>query len=354
MLKIAFARLDVRYGAREVFCNFSLELNWEREGQGNSVGLMGMSGSGKSTLLRLLLDPSERPAKGRAIVEPGAVVISYVPQTPVLFVDRTIRDNASYLRDAGAYRHQFSEKLVQDWADRLGMSSFLNSRASVERLSGGEKQRLMLLRALSVRPTLLLLDEPCSGLDPVVRQEFLGALRDVIATEQLFVLYVSHHWSEVSLICDRVAFLHTDMATRCTRRATVQDTGKFALWPPTIDAAKFVSEPHLNVLPAARTAADRFVVTDDQNPEAYIAFPAVALADFDATRIRYETVRTQALFTTLRLRATKLLVNLRTADSKIATDGGAWAWVYDREKTIIGAGRLSEDSRGLPCLQMQS
>ncbi len=101
MPSIVVSNVSTRFGQREVLRDISFDLGSQLEGKSSTFGLMGPSGSGKTTLLRYILDPAERPTRGTVRVEPESLVISFVPQVPVLFEDRSVLDNARYLRDAG-------------------------------------------------------------------------------------------------------------------------------------------------------------------------------------------------------------------------------------------------------------
>jgi ATPase subunit of ABC transporter with duplicated ATPase domains len=141
---------------------------------GEHVGLTGANGSGKSTLLRVLAG-LQRPTEGRTegLLRPGRVVL--VHQRPWLF-HGTARSNVVYaLRRAGRPRAE-----ADGWLDRLG-AAHVASR-DVAALSGGERRRVALARALAARPEALLLDEPQNDLDADGLERLAAVIRDFAGT----------------------------------------------------------------------------------------------------------------------------------------------------------------------------
>src|SRR5258706_13249612 len=151
---------------------------------------MGLSGSGKTTLLKLLLK-EEKPKKGDLLINPEDCRISYLSQEPVLFEHLSVMDNAKYFLKLRSTRTHFDKEGFALAQQELGLAAILKTSSSVLELSGGERHRVALLRALSIKPALLLLDEPCRGLDIPVRQEFLFYLRRLVDELGLAVVYVT-------------------------------------------------------------------------------------------------------------------------------------------------------------------
>ena len=106
------------------------------------------------------------------------------------------------------YMRAFYPTWDEDYAQDLRRQFALDPAAKVNTLSKGQKARAGLLVALAYRPELLLLDEPSSGLDPIVRRDILGAIVHTIADEGRTVLFSSHLLDEVERISDRVAMLN--------------------------------------------------------------------------------------------------------------------------------------------------
>ena len=165
--------------------------------RGGALTLVGASGSGKSSLLRCL-NRMEEPTSGRVIFA-GRSITEWDPrelrrhavlvlQTPVLF-EGTVRDNLS-IRAAGVVL-DFSDGRLRETLAEVGLDGGILDREAAT-LSGGEKQRVTIARALLREPQALLLDEPTSALDPpnaTLVVETVGRLRD---TRRLTIVVVTH------------------------------------------------------------------------------------------------------------------------------------------------------------------
>jgi ABC-type multidrug transport system ATPase subunit len=356
MLKIEASHISARFDGREVLKDISFKLESKSDGSSTIFGLMGPSGSGKTTLLRFLLDPSEQPTAGHVEIEPKSAIVSYVPQTPVLFEDRSILDNARYLSVAGKNKGRYDERAMLRLAERLSMVDLLKSRSPVDRLSGGEKQRLMLLRALSIRPSLLLLDEPCSGLDPGLRQEFLTALLDVARTERLMIIYVSHHWTEISRMCEVVAFMDGASRKAPTSRMFLSDLSTFAAHPPTLTAAKFVCEPKLNLISARKSSNNIFEAVGYGGTHS-IGFPIVSLRSLGGNGVGYDVLSKGPIYREAKISGIDTPITVwsesivQPLQSRMLEPPRAW--VYDPSCTLVGEGYLTvHESEGGTCLKI--
>jgi ABC-type nitrate/sulfonate/bicarbonate transport system ATPase subunit len=240
MRRISLERFSLSLGTRNVFRNVDSRLEW---GKSDSpvIALMGPSGSGKTSLVRAIVNHRYlRPVPGIGIA-PDDVVLASVPQVPVLFPHLDARANARLFRAAGRYRSLFDDALFESLVETLRMEAVLRDARDVSQLSGGEAQRLMLIRTLSIRPDLLTLDEPCTGLDSSVRESFLVDLLEAVERLDLSLLYVSHHWSEISSIAGRVAYLRVPrLGDGAVEEVLLGSTVDFAKRPPTVDAFESV------------------------------------------------------------------------------------------------------------------
>jgi molybdate/tungstate transport system ATP-binding protein len=163
--------------------------------------LMGRSGCGKTTVLEAVA--GLRRVEGGAVVLAGREVthlrpmarhVGYVPQDGALFTTMTVRDNLAFALEVRGDPRAEVEKRVDQLAGWLGVAHLLDRRP--HNLSGGEKQRVALGRALASHPPVLLLDEPLSSLDDDTRDtlvELLARLRD---TREVTVLHVTHNRGE--------------------------------------------------------------------------------------------------------------------------------------------------------------
>jgi len=188
---------------------FSLELSVELHRK--VTGLYGPSGSGKTTLLEIIAG-LKRPRKGcislgnRELfngttgtwVKPESRQVGYVPQDLALFPHKTTRANLLYGSpiDQSEFGHIVSEFQLEPLLDRFPHG-----------LSGGEKQRVAIGRALMTKPRFLMLDEPLSSLDQPLKSRALDFFRRLKESFQVPILYVSHDASELGEICDEVVVL---------------------------------------------------------------------------------------------------------------------------------------------------
>jgi ABC-2 type transport system ATP-binding protein len=177
--------------------------------RGGVFGLIGGNGAGKTTLIKHML--------GMLKAQSGTVrVFGLDPvQDPVGTLGRIgylseERDLPDWMRlgELLRYTQAFYPNWDATYAEELRQTFDLDANAKVKTLSRGQRARAGLLVALAHRPELLVLDEPSSGLDPVVRRDILGAIIRTIADEGRTVLFSSHLLDEVERVADRVAIIH--------------------------------------------------------------------------------------------------------------------------------------------------
>ena len=183
-------------------------------GAGEVFGLLGPNGAGKSTTVGMLTTTiaptggSARLAGFDVAADPLAArgVSSVVFQEPV--VDRALTGRANLELHARLWgvRPARAARRMADVVDALGLAALVDR--PVGTLSGGERRRLELARALVSRPQVLFLDEPTVGLDPRIRQELLDVIAGLRAREELTILLTTHYLDEAQRLCDRVAIIH--------------------------------------------------------------------------------------------------------------------------------------------------
>lgn len=197
---IEVENLTVRQGA------FALERISFAVPGGEYAVLMGKSGSGKTTTLEALA--GLRPVAGGVIrfagrdvtqLPPAMRNLGYVPQDGVLFDTMTVRDNLGFALEI---RGANPTTRVAEIAEQLELTHLLDRHP--HGLSGGEKQRVALGRALAFRPLVLLLDEPLGALDEDTRDHLIGLLNRLRHTRTVAVLHVTHNRSEADRLADRV------------------------------------------------------------------------------------------------------------------------------------------------------
>lgn len=185
-------------------------LDWEVH-SGQVVGLLGRNGAGKSTLLECLL--GLRACDGGSVTLFGAPAgdlpedvrarIGYVPQKSELFAWLTPDQLLAYFKSL--YPH-WNEAKVAGLLARWGFDAARRAKP-ISTLSGGEQQRLSIIRALAHDPALLILDEPVSALDPVGRRDFLRELIEGVIEQGTTVVFSTHILSDLERVAFDVAFL---------------------------------------------------------------------------------------------------------------------------------------------------
>ena len=201
---IAISELTRRFGDTTALAAVSLSLP-----RGAVYGLVGANGAGKTTLIRHVLgllraqSGSVRVFGRDPVADPVGVLsrIGYLSE---------VNDLPGWMRvdELLRYSRAFYPAWDDAYAAELQQTFALDSKASIKTLSKGQKARLGLLIALAYRPELLVLDEPSSGLDPIVRRDILGAVIRTIAHEGRTVLFSSHLLQEVEQVADHVTMIH--------------------------------------------------------------------------------------------------------------------------------------------------
>jgi ABC-type Fe3+/spermidine/putrescine transport system ATPase subunit len=218
---------------------------------GGLTALLGPSGSGKSTLLRMiagLLEPDggEIRLGGQSILgrPPDRRGVVMVLQNAPLFPHLTLAANVGFgLRMRGLARAEIAPR-VAAMLERVQLSG-LGDRPSSQ-LSGGQAQRGALARALILAPDLLLLDEPLSNLDPALRDEMRGLIRDLQRETGTTMLVVTHDQAEAVAMADRVAVM---LGGRVAQEATPQEIFRR---PASVAVARFFGG--VNFLPGQADA----------------------------------------------------------------------------------------------------
>src|SRR3954469_3826312 len=208
---IAINGLSRRFGSKAALDDVSLYVP-----RGSVFGLVGENGAGKTTLIKHILGLF-RAQSGRVRVfglnpvsEPVQVLggIGYLSEQPDLpgwmRVDELLR-----------YTQAFYPGWDAAYAEILRQQFGLDPKARLKTLSKGQQAKAGLLAAQAHRPKLLLLDEPSSGLDPIVRRDILEAVIRTVSEEGRTVFFSSHLLEEIERVCDHIAMLHEGKLVLC-------------------------------------------------------------------------------------------------------------------------------------------
>jgi len=208
---IEIARVSRAFGTKKALDDVSLSVP-----RGSVFGLVGENGAGKSTLIKHILGlwraqaGTVRVFGTDPVLQPAAVLrrIGYLSEQP---------DLADWMRvdELLRYTSAFYPNWDPAYAESLRVQFGLDPRARVATLSKGQRAKLGLLAAQAHRPDLLLLDEPSSGLDPIVRRDILEAIIRAVADDGRTVLFSSHLLDEVERVSDHLAMLHQGRLILC-------------------------------------------------------------------------------------------------------------------------------------------
>jgi lipopolysaccharide export system ATP-binding protein len=208
--KISAEKLVKIYRGRRVVNEASLDMR-----PGEIVGLLGPNGAGKSTTFYMitgLVSPNRgriyldgRDVTRKAMYRRARLGIGYLPQEPSIFRKLTVAENLLLILEARGVPRQDRKKVVDDLLRKLNIERLRSQKGYV--LSGGERRRAEIARALATKPTYLLLDEPFTGIDPISVQELQDLLRDLVKNpsndSELGILITDHNVRETLEITDR-------------------------------------------------------------------------------------------------------------------------------------------------------
>ncbi len=187
--------------------NYSLNIE-----SGEYFILTGANGSGKTTLIKLiagLYSPLSGSIKINNIdvknIPPWKRNIGYLPQEGLLFPNRTVKENIRFPLEMRKQTKTKIENAVGEITDMLELSELLNRKP--QGLSGGEKQKACLARALVSKPDVLLLDEPVSAIDEDAKIIYCEKLKILQKKLKITTLHVSHNSFETKLLADKIGIM---------------------------------------------------------------------------------------------------------------------------------------------------
>ncbi len=205
MQALEATKLEKSYRGRNVVRGISLLVS-----HGEVVGLLGPNGAGKTTTFYMVVG-LVRPDKGRVLLGGADVTkmpmyqrarngIGYLPQEPSVFRKLTVAENLMAILEtmdlSGVERRERRDRLLAE----LGIAHLAGNMAYT--LSGGERRRVEIARALTLSPKFILLDEPFAGIDPLAVQEIQGII-SLLKTKGIGVLITDHNVRETLAITDR-------------------------------------------------------------------------------------------------------------------------------------------------------
>ncbi len=222
MKKISVKGLVKSYKRREVVCGISLEMAC-----GEVVGLLGPNGAGKTTTFYMivgLVTPdsgkvfiSEDDITDMPMFERARAGISYLPQEPSVFRKLTVSENIRALLEFQKIPEPEMAMRESFLLEELGISHLADIKAYA--LSGGERRRVEIARALVNSPSFILLDEPFSGIDPKAVEDIQGIVKD-LRDKGIGILITDHNVNATLGICDRAYIIDSG---KLLKEGTPQD-----------------------------------------------------------------------------------------------------------------------------------
>ena len=202
-------RLIKVYGKREVVKGISIEVN-----QGEVVGLLGPNGAGKTTTFYMITGMI-RPDSGEVSLNKDSITkmpmykraktgIGYLSQEPSVFTKLTVEDNLRLVLQMTALSSKQQKQRLERLMDDFSINHIRNSNAYT--LSGGERRRTEIARALVMDPKFILLDEPFAGIDPIAVEDIQKIIFD-LKERNIGVLITDHNVRETLSITDRAYLL---------------------------------------------------------------------------------------------------------------------------------------------------
>lgn len=238
MAGIRIDKIKKMFGAATALAELSLEV-----ADGEFVALLGPSGCGKTTLLRIIAG-LETQTSGRVLIgdrdvstlPPRERGLAMVFQNYAVFPHMTVYENVAFgLRMQKAPEARVKAQ-VEKAAGLLHIEPYLDRYPA--KLSGGQRQRVAVARALAVEPAVLLMDEPLSNLDALLRLEMRSELKAVLQNAGTTTIYVTHDQTEAMGLADRIALMNKgvieqiDTPTGLYSRPATRFVGGFVGAPP--------------------------------------------------------------------------------------------------------------------------
>jgi glycine betaine/proline transport system ATP-binding protein len=247
--------------------------------KGETFVIMGLSGSGKSTLLRCI-NRLIKASAGQIIVNDRDVLamplkeleelrkkkMSMVFQRFALLPHRNILDNVAYGLEVQGLNREERQAKARDVINMVGLSGWED--AYPENLSGGMQQRVGIARALATDPDILLMDEPFSALDPLIRQDMQEELIDIQEKLQKTIIFITHDLDEALKIGDRIALMKDGQIVQ------IGSPEDILLSPASEYVARFVENVNLSLALTASSVMvrPRYVVHPKDGPRTALNF----------------------------------------------------------------------------------
>ncbi|MBF0787226.1 MULTISPECIES: ABC transporter ATP-binding protein [unclassified Streptococcus] len=183
---------------------------------GEFLVLVGASGSGKTTTLKMinrLIEPDEGDIylDGKCLkdyeLRELRLSIGYVLQQIALFPNLSVAENIALIPEMKKWSKKDTETRTKELLELVGLPAAQYLHRMPSELSGGEQQRIGILRAIIARPKVLLLDEPFSALDPISREQLQDLVKEIQKEFEMTMIFVTHDMAEAMKLGDRIAIM---------------------------------------------------------------------------------------------------------------------------------------------------
>ncbi|MBE2973531.1 ABC transporter ATP-binding protein [Priestia megaterium] len=197
-MKLEIKNVTKKFKNKIAVNNFSMEVE-----SGECVGLIGPNGAGKSTLIKMISDIID-PSIGEVLLDGKKISklkkeIGYLPQYPNFFHWMTAKETLTFMGQLSGIKKEELTRAIPEIMSKVGLKGEENSK--VRTFSGGMKQRLGIAQALLHKPSLIVMDEPVSALDPIGRREVLNIIKEI--KKETTILLSTHILGDAEEICER-------------------------------------------------------------------------------------------------------------------------------------------------------
>lgn len=209
---IEFKNVSKEYEQGIALGNLNLKIE-----AGELFVLVGPSGSGKTTLLKMI-NGLNKPTHGEILIAGQNIIksdinelrhnIGYVLQSGALFPNMTVEQNAAIQLDLLGWNDEKKYQRISELMTRVGLDPTTFLQRMPSELSGGEAQRVGIVRALAGQPNIVLMDEPFSALDPISRVQLQELVMELHREIETTFVFVTHDMQEALKLADRLAVLH--------------------------------------------------------------------------------------------------------------------------------------------------
>ncbi|MEH7403209.1 ABC transporter ATP-binding protein [Gottfriedia acidiceleris] len=247
-MKLEIKNVTKTFKGKIAVNNFSMELQ-----SGECIGLIGPNGAGKTTLLKVISDiinanSGEVLLNGKKISQMKRE-IGYLPQYPNFYHWMTVKETLTFMGKLSGLTKKELANSIPEILIKVGLKDEENSR--VGSLSGGMKQRLGIAQALLHKPSLIVMDEPVSALDPIGRREVLNLIEEI--KKDTTILLSTHILGDAEEICERFVVIKngtkiedttiTELLNRnCENKLNLEITAKDQKWINVINKLPYVRE----------------------------------------------------------------------------------------------------------------